>query len=72
MREERKNPKQGFFNFFTRRDKQEKGGSVISSATFVGDYYSKNNRTAQFNDNRNFRTIREYSPRAFKFYMEQR
>ena len=38
----------------------------------VPDYYSKASRSPHFNDNRNFKTIREYSPRAFKFYMEQR
>ena len=68
--EQRKNKRLNPFNFFSsKKDKQIYG----SSQNLYGSTgHIPTASTSSIPESRNFRTIREYSPRAFKFYMEQR
>jgi len=70
MREEQRG-KKGFFSLF-RSSKPERSGLSQFSSSTNSDFYASSSKRQNFNDSRNFKTIREYSPRAFKFYMEQR
>ena len=70
MREEQRG-KKGIFSFF-RSSKPDRTGLSQFSSSSTNDYYASSSKRQNFNDSRNFKTIREYSPRAFKFYMEQR
>ena len=70
MREEQRG-KKGFFSLF-RSSKPDRTGLNQFSSSTNSDFYASSSKRQNFNDSRNFKTIREYSPRAFKFYMEQR